>query len=308
MILSKLKKNKCETGKIRNGTIIVTQSCDVKCDTCGKIYRRKYYNVISGYRQYNKDLCRGCKQEIAYTLGLRTSCIQIWSRKQSGKTLEQILGVEKAKLVKEKFSKNSSGKNNPNYGGKYCKFEKCHEDAKGKTWEQRFGIDKANKIKHKLSISSSGENNPMFGKPSPKKSGNGWKGRFNGIYFRSILELKYMMFLTESQIQFNKAEIIKYRIDYIDPISGNKRTYSPDFYLPKTDQIAEVKPEKLINTTYNKAKFNAAKERFGKRFIIIIEKDIPNYSSAVIKEYIDKGLIIFDKIYLQKFKEYSNVS
>jgi hypothetical protein len=33
----------------------------------------------------------------------------------------------------------------------------------------------------------------MYGKPSPQGSGNGWSGWYKGKYFRSIMELSFIV-------------------------------------------------------------------------------------------------------------------
>jgi hypothetical protein len=52
-------------------------------------------------------------------------------------------------------------------------------------------------MKKKMSDSISGEKNFWFGKPSPVGSGNGWSGWYKGWYFRSLLELSFMIKVIE---------------------------------------------------------------------------------------------------------------
>ena len=127
-----------------------------------------------------------------------------------------------------------------------------NKSNKGKTFEEIYGKEKAAELKEKLSERFSGENNPMFGKPSPKGSGNGWSGWYKNFYFRSLLELS---FLIREQRELKSAESIK--IPYID-FDGTARTYHPDFICENT--LIEIKPKKLLGTATNKLKFEAGKK------------------------------------------------
>jgi len=105
----------------------------------------------------------------------------------------------------------------------------------------------------KLSIAFSGSKNPMYGKPAPQGSGNGWKGWFNDVHFRSLRELMFLIEMADKNIE--KAESNKFAIEYIDPL-GVTRTYFPDFFV---DQILyEIKPKKLWNTPSVQCKAKAA--------------------------------------------------
>ena len=68
-------------------------------------------------------------------------------------------------------------------------------------WLEKYGKeiadDKLKNLKNKLSILFSGKKNPMYGKPTPIGSGNGWSGWYKGWYFRSLLELSYMINVIE---------------------------------------------------------------------------------------------------------------
>ena len=99
---------------------------------------------------------------------------------------------------------------------------------KGKTFEELYGKEKAEEIKKKISKRSSGSNNPMFGKPSPQGSGNGWSGWYKGFFFRSLLELSFLVKSNISEIE--NAEYIK--IKYIDE-NGKERNYLPDYLKNK---------------------------------------------------------------------------
>jgi len=167
------------------------------------------------------------------------------------------------------------------------------------TYEERYGKEKSDKIKKKISNKTFGENNPMFGKPSPKGSGNGWSGWYNDIFFRSILELSYLKYLIDNEINFESAEKSKYAIEYNN--GSIKRKYFPDFYLIDDDILIEVKPSKLINTEQNKQKFKEAKKR--DNFLILTENEIEILSDEEIKKLTINKNIKWIKRYEKKYKE-----
>ena len=83
----------------------------------------------------------------------------------------------------------------------------------------------------------------MYGKPSPQGSGNGWSGWYKGWYFRSLLELSYMILVIERfNISWSNGEKIK--ITYKN-FSGINRNYFPDFLL-NNKYIIEIKPKNYI--------------------------------------------------------------
>jgi len=111
-------------------------------------------------------------------------------------------------------------------------------------------------FKNKLSIINSGDGNPMFGKPSPIGSGNGWSGWYKGWYFRSLLELSYMIFVIERfNLKWDNGEKKKYKIEY--DINAVKRNYFPDFFI-ENKYLVECKPRSLWNSEVNKLKFESA--------------------------------------------------
>jgi hypothetical protein len=193
----------------------------------------------------------------------------------------------------EKHSKNMLGQNNPMYN-------KCPYDI----WLEKYGQEIADKklIEWKKKIARPGELNGMYGKPSPIGSGNGWSGHYKGYYFRSLLELSYLKYLLDNNIEFENAEKKQYTIIY--EINNSKKTYRPDYYLPKTNQIIEIKPKKLITSYTNKCKFKAAKEYWKDKFKILTENEIQIIDLEILYTlYLNKD-IIFDKGYAGKLEEY----
>src|ERR1700690_2355655 len=91
-------------------------------------------------------------------------------------------------------------------------FSKRRKDFRGyyKIWIEKYGVEIANKklleTKKKHSKNNAGSGNPMFGKPPTKGTGDGWSGWYKDLYFRSLLELSYVVSLDKSNIQWISAE------------------------------------------------------------------------------------------------------
>ncbi len=311
MIISDIILNNCKQRPDLNNTLIQTQKCFIKCDLCNKEYSLLYSNVIKGRNKYNKDLCRGCKQAEQYKSGSRSKdqCYksgEVNRKKYKGKTLEYIVGEEKARQLRSSISNRTFGKNNPNYGGKYSHGFADRHPFRGKTLEEYHGKEKADKIKILYSNNSSGRNNPMYGKPSPQGSGNGWSGWYNNWYFRSLRELSYMINIIEKQnLQWENGEQNKYKMPYIN-WDGHERNYFADFVI--NNVIIEIKPKKLVESKLVQLKKEYAEKwckKNGYAYIIIDDSQFNILSNKEIKELKEKNKIKFgdkyERLYQTRF-------
>jgi len=298
MILSDIKQ-------LKSITATNYQSIIVKCDVCENKWKSALCNQQAGLNKYGKDLCRGCKQHEQIISGIRGKQYVNAGlgaiKSMRGKTVEEILGDKKGKEFRENCSKNTSGKNNPNYGGIWHGINPGI-NQKGKTLEEIHGLEKAVKIRKKQSKASSGENNPMFGKPSPQGSGNGWSGWYKDWFFRSLKELSYMIYVIERfNLKWESGENKKYKIRYID-YTGNKRTYHPDFLI-NDKFLIEIKPKNLWKSDSVKRKQQAAiifcKEH---NFIYKLTECPKLISYNDIKQLIEDKKLIFTNRYQEKFK------
>jgi len=300
--------------KYKKDTLDKTQRIEVKCDICEKVWNLSLYTQINGYKKYNKDLCRGCKHREQYVLGIRNSNhITQYNKLQAGKTLEERLGEEKAKIAKEKMSKASSGENNANFGAKFNHGfghgALSHLGKKGSTYEIMYGFEKAQILKQNCSKNNKGEKNPMFGKPSPQGSGNGWSGWYKGWFFRSLKELSFMINVIERfKFKWDTCECKNlFKISYID-YNGINKNYFPDFIL-NDKYVVEIKPKHLWNSINVVNKKNAAelwcKEHGYKYKLIDIDKKINLQELNKLINIEEVNLIDRYKI---KLKEYSNLN
>lgn len=273
--------------KDKKGKPVPTQMVECKCEICGSIFNRMYRNAIID------TICIKCK---------KSKRAIDYNKAQKGKTFEERYGKEKAEQVKNKIA--ASLKEGYKIG-KYKNyisqsFIERGRACKGKTIEELYGKEKAEEIKKKISKRSSGSNNPMFGKPSPQGSGNGWSGWYKGFFFRSLLELSFLVKSNISEIE--NAEYIK--IKYIDE-NGKERNYLPD-YLKNKKSLIEIKPKKLSNSVRNKLKFQAAKkyaENNNLDFLILTEENVGRLKQKEIKILHDSGEIKFTDRYEQKYQE-----
>jgi hypothetical protein len=192
----------------------------------------------------------------------------------------------KSEEFRKKMSEVTIGKNNGMYG------KSVYE-----RWVELYGTDVANDklfdMKEKISVKTSGENNPMYGKPAPTGSGNGWSGWYKGWYFRSILELSYMINIIERfNIPWVSAETNKYAIPYI--WEGVKKTYFADFILDNRYMV-ELKPTSLQKTKQNITKFEHAEEFCKDKSLIYKVTDIPKIKKEQLIDLVKSGLVILTK-------------
>ena len=201
--------------------------------------------------------------------------------------------IYKTDEFRKKISKVTSGENNPMFG-------KSVYDV----WFIKFGKEIADKklieYKKKQSNNSSGEKNPMYGKPSPKNSGNGICGWYRGWFFRSLLELSYMIQVIERfKLNWDNGECDKYKIRYIQ--DGVTKNYFPDFIINEK-YVVECKPKQLWSTTKNVLKFESAKKYCEENNYIFKLRDIPKLKKPELLLLIDSGLVELTNKWKDKIK------
>lgn len=101
----------------------------------------------------------------------------------------------------------------------------------------------------------------------------------------------------ECGIKIESAENI--RIIY-QKYDGTERTYRPDFIISDQKKIIEIKPLKLINTDLVQRKFKALKQWCENNNYICEIKDI-NIDINKITEYHNKGILLFERKYFEKY-------
>jgi hypothetical protein len=181
--------------------------------------------------------------------------------------------------VKEHHRKNParvSGENNPMFGTSAEEKWAPHEVEMRKQLRSR-----------KMSEARSGSKNPMFGRPAPKGSGRGISGKWDGVYFRSLLELAFLEWFKETyQCMPQTAETINFKTAL-----PNGKNYFPDF--AGNGCVYEIKPMRLLKSGTNPLKIQAGIDRWGPNFVVITEQSL-NYHD------IHERLHLFENLHLNR--------
>ena len=259
----------------RRGTILTTQKVDVICDKCGCIFQRKYFWYKKSKNIWNKDLCCDC----------------IYSRKrvECGKRSTDKIGI-KCKDCGSLFERSNFNQkvSFDKFGGDFC----CR--CINKIINSRGEVKEKHRRNGSIRISnmSKEERSLKYGNDSWKRNScwflkmgsRGYQGYYKNFFFRSFLELSFLIqnkiFLEE--IKSAEKDInIKYRYKNVN------KTYKPDFIWK--NEIIEVKPLYQMDLGINKAKFLAAKSWCGVngfKFRVITDKEINVLGKSVIFELI----------------------
>jgi len=318
----------------KNGKPFTRDGVELKCNYCNN--KVKFYLFIALKKiKNNYDFkCKSCHFKISKF----SSIIKEINKNKKGKTYEEIYGYEKAKFLKENKKNNSeiikrlnnfsSFRKNKTYDEIYgkeksliiknkisnfsktqdiSKFRKLGQEAnknrKYKSWEEQYGKELSDKKKKEYSKKFKGKNNPMYGKISPKGSGKGVSGWYNGWFFRSLLELSFMInYIEKNNICWESAEKNKFKIKYID-YKNSERTYIPDFIL-NDNLLVEIKPKRLVNTPLIKLKTRAAKlfcKKNNMKYKIFTENDFEKLNRYNLKELLENNKI---KLLNLKNKQY----
>lgn len=159
------------------------------------------------------------------------SCANHYNALKQGKTLIKIYCVDCSKLLSRYDAKRcrpcASRENFRKFGNPAKKLDvrkKMSKIRKGrkltKSWKK--------KIKESCKGINKGNKNGMFGIPTPHPKG----GKYKDIGMRSSYEIAYAKYLDKNNIKW------KYESKRFDL---GELTYTPDFYLPKSDKYVEIK-------------------------------------------------------------------
>jgi len=274
-ILTELKINK---GKKLGGRIKRTQKIDVKCSRCLTI---NTVNYDGHARNRLKDssspyMCQKC---------CASNTIRRHNKAITGKSYEELFGIDKAILIKRKLSETSKNRDSIKNLRRFY----------GLSWEEKYGKEKADALKEHLRqncklVPKFGKDNPHFGKPAHKLSGKGTKGYYNDIFFRSLLEASFIHYLFNAGITFENGELEKYKIPYT--FEGTQRNYFSDFVTE--EYVFEIKPKSLLKTPQNCAKFKAAEiwsKNMNKQYKIMTEDDYHQLSQTEIENLKKEGIL-----------------
>lgn len=255
----------------------------LQCDVCSNEFTRIAYIVKNSRKNQGCDLCPSCARKAT-----SKRAGKIIQNRYKGKKIEEIVGEERGDKIRKLLSFQRLGEKNHNYQGRHQKFP-----VRTGSFIEQYGEEKAAIIKKKISIATTGSNNPMYGKPSPKRSGSGISGHFKQYYFRSLLELTFILNMLDKNIKFESCDGHKnFRFNY--KINGIDKTYFPDFYLKDTDEFIEVKPARQTVNEIVILKSLAVKES-GHNFRFVTEKDLLRINKDELMKMISIGDVLIDE-------------
>lgn len=275
-----------------------TTNLNRSCPKCGKIIT--YSNKNSMYfAEKNKSKCRSCSVtgENNPMFGMYGNKNPFFGKKHTEESKKKIVrnrdeSKYKTFEFREKISKVTSGNKNPMFGRSVYS-----------VWVEKYGEETAMKkmeeYKLKQSKLNSGSKNSMYGKPTPKGSGNGWSGWYKGWFFRSLMELSYMINVIEKfNLVWESAETDKFVMKFID--NGVERTYRPDFFIGNK-YLVEIKPKKLWNSYLVNQKKNVSILFCEKNNYKYKLRDVPKISYKEIVSLVENDTLIFTDRYKKKY-------
>lgn len=271
--------------------------CRVKCacDVCNSVFDRAWSAVSNRPHQ----LCKRCitiKNNRDRSPEIKKKMISAAADVWRGKKREEVMGTERREIERKGQSLRNTGSGNPNFGGIYSKGFADHPLI-GK-WEDTYGEDRAKEMKQRASLRNAGSGNPMFGLPSPQSSGNGISGWWEDrLYFRSLLELAFIIKMHDEGKKLESAERACYRVHYVS-YNGAKRTYTPDFIDADGTQY-EVKPKNLLKSDSVIRKMQAAPH-----VRMITDDELKRPTLDVLDDLQRCGKITIDQSKLHKLEKY----
>jgi len=281
------------------------------CPKCKKniiTYKTKGTFVFASKRNSNCKKCSTSWNDFNLKVKFGVLPVPFKGKTHSNKTIKKLKKVHKQRMsdlknnpikyeaFKNKMKLVTGGLKNGMYGKKVYDI-----------WIEKYGKEEADKKeiarKEKISKASSGKNNGMYGKPSPQGSGNGWKGWYKGIFFRSLLELSFLInYIERFNFKMENAEKTKYSIKYKD-YKGTDRTYFAD-YIINDKYIVEIKPKNFHKSISNIPKIKAG-IKYAKRNKLKYKLIDPiRISEEQIIKRLNNETLIFTKQYKDKVNNY----
>lgn len=265
-----------------------------ECNICHTEFEIFYRDYLKKYEKYKETPCK--------------SCLTI--ERQRGKTLEEQWGADAAKRAKAKSSKTLMGRKCVGRLSRTWSKDQIDHLKKVRpntgSYEERYGIERSQEIKEKIASKLRGEKSYRYGKPPAQGSGNGWSGWYKGWFFRSILELSYVINELEQKNQnFESAESDKYKIPYRD-WNEVPRNYFPDFCVDNK-YLIEIKPYSLRASKDVLLKASAAEawcKTAGYEYKLVFDKSFTRLKREEIISLREANTIKFTDRYEKKYQEY----
>ena len=272
--------------------------CYINCVECNTIIN---YTMRSTYKNSLKrskypKLCQSCLKK-----GIKNP---FYEKKHSKESMEKMLETSKNSIERQKYyEKIKSEEYRKELSEKLKKNPPMKNNSYYKIWVKKYGQETADKMNKECSLKKSvkGERNFWFGKTPPYGSGNGWSGWYKGWFFRSLLELSYMVNVIEkNNLKWETGESSKYKIVFTH--KNQIKNYFPDFIIEDREMI-ECKPKNLWQTELIINKSKAAEDFCKKNKLIYSLIDIEKLSHEEIYSLYEKKDLIWIDRYQKKFEE-----
>jgi hypothetical protein len=175
-------------------------------------------------------------------------------------------------------------------------------------WVKKYGVEiaqeKLKNFKEKQKLNNLGSKNSMYGKSPKYSAGLGYAGHYKDWYFRSLLELSYMIKIIERfGLDWESGESLKYRINFNNNY-GEACSYKPDFII-ENKYMVEIKPKSLCY--YSLEKFIEA-NRFCKQNGYIFKVTRCSYlKKNELLELYNSNIIIFNGRNKERFERYLGI-
>jgi len=270
--------------------------CFSYCIECDKIITYSQRSNYTNGKKRNKrfGVCSSCLKN-----GSRNP---FYGKKHSKESISKMIETSNNSELRKKYYEKIKSEEYRNFLSDWMK---KNSPMKGKSqykiWVEKYGVEIANNKKKEWvsKVGRKGEKNYWYGKTPPYGSGNGWSGWYKNWYFRSLIELSYMINVIEKyNIKWETGELKKYKITFKH--NNNFKNYFPDFILNNKYMI-ECKPKKLWNTNLIIQKKNAAEKFCQENGLIYKLRDIKIISDEKILELYNLGEIKWIERYEKKF-------
>ncbi len=265
--------------------------------TCGCGKEKKFRGLGEGYRTFCSMKCRSNDEQIRKTLSEKNTG-KVQSKETIQKRIKNTNQIEKEKNrkatclarygvdnptktteIKNKIVISNTGKLRPRKEGQQ---EKIIETRR-RNGTLKHTKETKEEIKNSVNALYQSDNPPVT--ISENNNKNHKSGYFNGTYYRSSYELRFMEYCFANKINYQSAENKEFRLEYI--VESKRHWYYPDFYLEKYDAVIEIKPDSLLTDDVVLNKINTGMQNY--RFFVITEEelyDLTNFFQELEDEYI----------------------
>jgi hypothetical protein len=295
------------SSKIYYDNFILIENGD-RCYVCGN--KTTFRGLGVGYLENCSAQCRDKNKTInrGYWNGKKQSKEMI--KKRIKNTNQQIKETQRKKTMLEKYGEDNPAKVDL-FATKISQKNKGKKVIRDENWQRKIINSKKNngtinhtkKTKNKISESlnkyhqTNKEKSKYCTINNNKNNFCGWYGH---LYFRSSLELSFLVHNNDKELQ--SCETDKFKIPYF--VNDKEKGYFPDF----TDNnfIYEIKPTSLLEYGDNQIKINRGIEIYGDKFKVITEQDYPYLTKSKILELIDTGAIKVNVNSIKRLKNYKH--